>query len=338
MKQTNSVSIGAIGKAALRYKKILVVIGLILLVFIAGEFLVVNVTGAAPGSFLSGTQILLTIRMGGFIAIFALCQALVMCVGGFDLSVGFIATLTALLGASVMNADVNSTANTNIGLAVLIAIGVGLVFGLINGFLVSYLRLPALVVTMAVQYIAQGFVEAYVGGSYIDGRPAPILRTIAAESTAGIPNMVFLVIALCIVVSLVIYKTKFGVKLLGVGTNETVAYLCGVNVKLWRCLAYVVSGVVAGLAGLLLAGNAGFVFKDMASSYVMPSIVAVVVGGVSVNGGECNYFGVVLGAILIQVLQNLFIALNWGEGSRYLGYGAILMMMLILYVRNKRSR
>jgi len=333
MPQASSFKTSKAGRFLLKHKKIFTVLALTILVLIVGELIVVNLLGSAPGSFLGLEPILLLVRIASFTAIFALCQSFCLSVGGFDLSIGWIATLTALVGANTMNGQ-----DSGVIPALLVAIIIGAAIGSLNGVIVSMLKLPSLVVTMATGYIAQGFVEAYVGGSYIEGRPAPILRTITAGTTWGIPNMIFVLLIVCIIVSVLIHKTKMGVKLLGVGTNDTVAYLSGVNEKLVRFFAFVVSGAIAGVAGLLLAGNAGFVFKDMASTYVMPSFVAVVVGGVSIHGGEFNFLAVILGSFLLQALLNLFVALNWGDAGRFLGYGLILLVMLITYTRTKRSR
>ena len=98
------------------------------------------------------------------------------------------------------------------------------------------------------------------------------------------------------------------------------------------------SGAIAGLVGLLLLGNSGQAFKDMGSMYVMPSIAAVVIGGMSLNGGEGNYIGVILGAVVLQTLTNLFVAFGWGDAGKWLGYGMILLFMLIAYVREKTAR
>ena len=127
-------------------------------------------------------------------------------------------------------------------------------------------------------------------------------------------------------------------KLLGVGANEKAAYLCGINVKRVRFTAYTVAGAISGLMGLVLLGNMNMAFKDMGSIYVMPSIAAVVVGGVSMNGGEGNYVGVILGAIVLQTLTNLFYALGLGEAAKWAGIGIVLLIMLIAYVRDTRRR
>ena len=128
------------------------------------------------------------------------------------------------------------------------------------------------------------------------------------------------------------------VALFGAGANETAAFLSGVNVKLVRCTAFIVSGVLASLFGLLLIGNMGIAFKDMGSNYVLPSIAAAVVGGVSLTGGDGNYLGVILGAISLQTLSNLLVALGWGDAGKWVGFGIVLFALLILYVSDRRKR
>jgi ribose transport system permease protein len=105
-----------------------------------------------------------------------------------------------------------------------------------------------------------------------------------------------------------------------------------------RCIAFVISGVLASLVGLLLIGNMGMAFKDMGSNYVMPSIAAAVVGGVSLTGGDGNYLGVILGAVFLQTLTNLLVAAGWGDAGKWLGFGIVLFALLIVYVSNRRGR
>ena len=308
-------------------KKTIVAFLLIVFLFLIGEIVVSN--------FLSVGQVLLTIKLSSFIALFALCQMIVIAAGGggLDLSVGFTATLTAILTATIMDGK-----NENLLSAILVAILIGAVIGFINGSLVSYVKLPPLVVTMAMASIIQGIINVYSAGKSITGKPAPILHTLAAKSTGIFPNILFVLITLAVIVMILLYKTRWGLKLFGVGTNERTAYLSGVDVKQVRLVAFIISGVIAGLIGLILIGNMGTAFKDMGSSYVMPSIAAVVVGGVSLAGGEGNYFRVILGSIFLQTLTNLLVALGWGDAGKWLGFGIVLFVLLIAYVSDRRKR
>jgi len=310
-----------------RYKKLIVAFLLIIFLFVLGEITVSN--------FLSFQQILLTVKLASFIALFALCQMIVIAAGGsgLDLSVGYAATMTAVFTASMMDGM-----NGNLWKAVLVALGFGILVGLVNGVLTSFFKLPPLVVTLAMANILQGVINVYTAGRNITGKPSPVLTTIAAKSTGIFPNILFILIIVAVAVMVILSKTKWGLMLFGVGTNEKTAYLSGVNVKLVRCIAFVISGVLASLIGLLLIGNMGIAFKDMGSNYVMPSIAAVVVGGVALTGGDGNYVGVILGAIFLQTLTNLLVALGWGDAGKWLGFGIVLFILLIVYVSDRRSR
>ena len=310
-----------------KYKKIVVVFILIVLLFVFGATTLPN--------FLSVEQVFMTIKLASFTALFALCQMIVIAGGGsgLDLSVGYTATITAVLTASIMDGK-----NEPLLLAVLIALALGVMIGLANGVLTSYLKLPPLVVTLAMADILQGIVNAYVAGKAITGRPSPILVTIAAKFTGKFPNILFVLILVTSITMIILNKTKWGQILFGVGANERTAYLSGINVKKVRCIAFTVSGVLSSLMGLLLLGNMGIAFKDMGSNYVLPSIAAVVIGGVSLAGGEGNYLGVILGAIFLQTLTNLLIAFGLGDAGKWLGFGIILFAMLSAYASNRRSR
>ncbi len=304
--------------------KISLCIILIVILFVVGNI----ITG---GNFASP---LATVKFASFIAFFGLGQMLIISAGGdIDLSVGYCATLVSCLTAGIMDGQ-----NVNLFKAILVAVAIGLAVGLINGVFTIYVKLPSLVVTLAMSQMLQGIVNIYTAGHTISGKPSPVLPTLIAQNTGKFPNIIFLLLIVTVVFMLVLYKTKIGNRLVACGANETAAHLSGVKVKKVRLLAFMTCGIIAGLMGLVLLGNLGVAFKDMASSYVMPSIAAVVIGGLSINGGHKNYIGVILGAVVLQALTNLFVALGWGDAGKYFGYGVILLLMLIVYVREKVSR
>jgi ribose transport system permease protein len=309
------------------HKKLIIAFLLIIGLFGFGQL--------AVGNFFSLPQVLLTIKLASFIALFGLCQMFVISAGGdgLDLSVGYMATMTAVFTASIMDGK-----NENLWMAVLVALGVGIAVGLVNGFLSAYIKLPPLVVTLAMANILQGIINAYTAGVAITGKPSPILEIIAAKYSWIFPNVVFVLIVVAVVTMIIFYKTSWGRKVFGVGANETAAFLSGVDVKRVRLISFVCSSVLASLLGLLLVGNLGIAFKDMGSNYVMPSIAAAIVGGVSLAGGDGNYVGVILGAIFLQTLTNLLVAFGWGDAGKWLGFGLVLFSLLIVYVRNQRSR
>ncbi|MGM0432208.1 MAG: ABC transporter permease [Spirochaetota bacterium] len=310
-----------------RFSKIVIALLLVLVLNIVGEIVVDN--------FFSLPQVLLTIRLSSFIALLGLCQMLVMIVGGsgLDLSVGYTATLTAVLTASIMDGQ-----NANLLPAILVALLVGIIVGSLNGIFTAYVKLPPLVVTMAMANIVQGYINVYTAGANITGRPSPVLQTLAAKYTGYFPNILFVLFIVLVLVMIMQSKTKIGSILLGTGSNEKTAYLSGINVKRVRFSVFLASGIIASLVGLLLLGNMGIAFKDMGSNYVMPSIAAAVVGGVALSGGKGSYVGVMVGALFLQTLTNLLVALGWGDAGKWTGFGVVLFVLLILYVGNRRKR
>lgn len=322
-----------------KYRSFVTTVSLILLLFIVGEVRALVLDANVVGHFFSISQVLLTIKMAAFIALFGLCQMIVIAPGGsgLDLSVGFMATLTAIVTASVMDGQ-----NINIIWALLIAIGLGIAVGLVNGILSAYLSLPPLVVTMAMSSILQGVINIYTAGRNITGKPSPMLQTIAADYTniipnvLSLPNILFLLSVVTAGAMIVFHKSRVGLAVFGAGMNPTTAHLSGVNVKFVRCMCFVASSVIASLIGLLLIGNMGIAFKDMGSSYVMPSIAAAVVGGVSLIGGGGNFLGVILGAVFLQTLTNLLVALGWGDAGKWLGFGIVLYALLCFYIGSRR--
>ena len=275
-----------------------------------------------------------TVKFAALIAIFGLGQMLIICTGGdIDLSVGYTATLVSCVTAGMMDGS-----NMNIWKAILFALMVGVVVGLVNGFMTIYARIPSLVVTLAMSQILQGIVDIYSAGASIGGEPRPCLKWLAGQQTGPIPNIGFLLAIMTVAVMWLLYKTKLSSLYVATGANPRTAHLSGVKVNFIRMSSFVVCSIIAAMMGLILLGNLGMAFKDMASTYVMPSIAAVVIGGVSIKGGQRNYIGVILGAIVLQTLTNLFVALGYGDSGKYLGSGIILLLMLIVYVREKTSR
>ena len=310
-----------------RYQKQIVAALIILALFVIGEI--------ATGHFLSVDQFFMTVKVAALVAMFGLCQMICAASGasGLDLSVGYVATIAAIFAAKFMDGK-----NENLLVGILVALAIGIVAGAVNGFFIAYLKLPALVITLAVSNIIQGIINVYTAGAKIDGQPSPVLVTMFAKMNGVFPNIIYPLTLIAVVAMIIIYKTKWGQKLLAVGSNETTAYLCGINVKRVRFNAYVISGTFAAFTGVALLAYMNMAFKDMGSTYVMPSIAAVVVGGVSMAGGDGNFIGVILGAIVLQTLTNLFYALGLGEAGKWVGIGVVLLAVLIAYVREKKKR
>ena len=315
-----------IKKSYTLHRSIINSVVLILLMLLIGQL--------ATGSFVNMVNILTILKLASFVAMFALCQLICMSAdgSGIDLSIGYTATMSAIIGARIM-----SGSDQGIILAILAAIALGAGIGAVNGTLISWVKLPPLVMTLAMSIILQGVINIIAHYYKLTGEPGPSLVQLAAKSTGGVfPNLLFVMVVVVIVVVFLLTRTKAGMKIFGLGTNEQAALFSGLNTKRIRLLTYVVSGVIAALIGVLLIGYMGLPMKDMGSTYLMPSVAAAVLGGV--QRGTGNYVGVVLGAVFLQILSNLLIALNWGDGAKYLAFGLILAVLLTVYINNKRNR
>lgn len=316
------------------HKELLNTIIMCVCVLFISDMIVGGLTGNF-GVFFSVKQVMVLLRLASFTALFGLCQMIVMSVGGggLDLSVGYLSALSAILAGHIMEGS-----NAGLPLAILVAVGVGAGFGILNGLLVSYIGLPSLVVTMAMASVIQGICYLYTTFIPISGAPSSAITFFTSKFTGIVPNMIFVLIPLAVVMEIIYKKSRLGAKLLGVGTNENAAHLSGVNVKRVRALAFMASGIVAALCGIMLLGYFDKASMDLGNNYVMTSIVCAVIGGVAINGGKASYIPVILGAFVLQTLNSLFVAIGWGDAGKWLGFGLILLVVLLIYVRNKASR
>jgi ribose transport system permease protein len=132
-------------------------------------------------------------------------------------------------------------------------------------------------------------------------------------------------------------RTTFGRALYAIGNRERAAYMSGINTRRITLLAFIISGGLSALGGVLLAGYASKASQSMGDAYLLPSIAAVVLGGTHVLGGKGSYLGTVAGVILITLLQSILSVMQIEEAGRQLIYGAVIIGMLLLYGRQKLS-
>jgi len=238
----------------------------------------------------------------------AVGQALVILTAGIDLSVGGIAILSGCMGGALMTATPGYLGPIGVGAGVLIMLLVGTGIGALNGLVVSRLRVPSLIVTLATWQIALGL------GSHLTalgtGRPAVIielpkvLSILGRGDIGGVPSPVIAFVAAIVVGYFILNHTTFGKAVYSVGGNETTAWLSGIrtrNVKFW---VFLISGLCAAVAGLLQMSRVLAASDALVGALELDSIAAVVVGGVSLFGGKGNIIGVLLGVLIIGVINN----------------------------------
>ena len=266
------------------------------------------------------------------IGIVALGQTLVVITGGIDLSVAWMMTIGAYMVSNLVN---SSNANLVWGIPLMLVVTFGL--GAINGFCISCLRVPAIVMTLGMNIILQGALVALSQGS-LGQSPPPLLLTLGQKNLLGIPYLVIIWIIMTVVVMLALFKMKYGRKLFAIGNNATVAKYSGIRVDNTIILSYAISGMTAGIAGALLAGKVGSCYLAMGDTYQFQSIAAVAIGGTSMLGGKGNYLGTVAGSLTITILLGILVALNLPFGVQTMAYGLIVLISVIVSVVSSNKK
>lgn len=231
-------------------------------------------------------------------ALIALGQTLVILTGGIDLSVGSVIAVSAMSAAwlSLRMPD-------QIWLAALLAVMVGVLVGLINGLLVARMNVPPFVATLGSLTAVSGLAYVIGGGSPINGLPEGF-GGIANTKLWGFQAPVYVMIVAFIVMGIVMKYSAFGLRIYAVGGNRTAAEVAGVNVQRTLIQVYTISGLLAGLSGVILASRVISGPPNLGVGYELGAIAAVVIGGASLMGGRGTVWGTLLGLLLIQTLNN----------------------------------
>lgn len=289
--------------------------------------------GLIRPNFVNPDQALNIIRLAAFLGIIAAGQTLVIISGGegIDLSVGAVLTLGAILTFMVSGGS-----SAMLPIAVLTALGAGMVIGVLNGLGIVFLGIPPLVMTLGMTGVVQGAILAITQGD-IPGATPPILATLISGRLFGVPGVIYAWVVLAALMWFMMARTPYGRYLFAVGVNRRTARLSGVNVALVVALTYGLSGMLAALGGSVLLGFTQRVFLDLGSSYLFPSIAAVVVGGTVLAGGRGSYWGTMAGALVLTVIESLLRALQLGEAYQLMVFGTILVLLLSVYGRQRKT-
>lgn len=299
--------------------------GCIIFLLLVGSFYSPN--------FLSPEYLLLQLKVGAFLGVIATGMMLVILLGQIDLSVPWAVSLGAMMASA-------ATAYGPLGEFLAIPFGIlcGVTLGLVNGIGVAYLRIPSMIITLAVNAVAQGLMVAYTGGFAPVDSASSAMRFLAAGTTLGIPNAVIVWAITGAAAVFMLKRTTFGRAIYGIGNRESAAYLSGIPTQRVVMLTFALCGGLAAFGGVLLAGYGGKAAQSMGDAYLLPAIAAVVLGGTSILGGRGNYLGTVAGVILITLLQSILSVMQMAEFGRQIIYGVIIIAMLLLYGREAVSR
>ncbi len=295
----------------------------IIVILMIGTGYTLIVQGTAP--LLSPNYLLQQLQTGSFLGIVAAGMMMVILLGHIDLSVPWTLTAAAMMAASV-GGDI----------ALPTGIAVGLAVGFVNGLGVAYLRIPSMIFTLGVDSVLRGLMVAHTGGFAPQDQATPLMRFLAADRFLGIPVAIFVWIFISICVSLILTRTSFGRSIYATGNREGAAYLSGIRTRLIIIGAFMVSGVCAAIAGVLLAGYSAKAYQGMGLPYLLPAIAAVVLGGTRILGGQGRYVGTLVGVVLIVLLNSVLSIMQMPEAARQIIYGAVIVGMLLVYGRGAK--
>ncbi|GAB2591041.1 ABC transporter permease [Streptomyces capparidis] len=233
-------------------------------------------------------------------------QTVVVVTRNIDLSVGSVVGLSAFAcGKFAAGTD------RNVLLVMLLGLAIGAVCGLVSGFLVSFGRVPALVVTLGMLYIIQGIDHWWAHGEQISASEVPGgVLDLGSGSVLGIPYLALISTAVLVAVAWYLRSYRSGRELYAIGSNPDAARLAGVPIRRRVLTAYIISGSIAGFAGALWLARFGTVVADNARGWELTVVSAVVVGGVAITGGIGTVWGAALGALLLTTIGSALVVLK----------------------------
>lgn len=290
----------------------------------------------APDTFLSAMNARTVLAQYAGLAIAAVGMTFVIVSGGIDLSVGSTAALASVASALALRSTESP--------AVAIAVGVatGAFVGCANGALVSVVRINPFVATLATLGAARGLAKWLASDMTVRVRDPGWLEGLSAKVPSPawliLPPSALLVLAVALVAAAVLRNTVFGVHIHAVGSSEATARLCGVRVGHTRFRVYALSGICAGLAGVLLFSRVGVGDPTGAGGMELAVIAAVVIGGASLAGGEGRITGSVLGALMLGALANGCNLRGWSNAIQEIITGGIIALAVAIDVWRHRMR
>jgi len=275
------------------------------------------------------------LTVASFVGLVAAGQTFVVLIGGIDLSVPWV-----LNGAAILLVTSSLGEDGRAAYALLLTLGMGAGVGALNGIGVAFLEVPAVVITLAMNGIMEGLTLGLSGGltcQQCASYAPPIVQRAVHDQILGAPAELYLWLAVIIIVSFVLSRTRFGRHTYAIGNNARASYLAGVNVRLTTVLLYALSGFFSALAGILLVGFGGQAALGMGTPYLFQSIAAVVIGGVYILGGRGSYVGAAAGAASLTALVSVLLAMNMPDYGRSILYGVVILVLLLLYGREEKD-
>jgi ribose transport system permease protein len=284
--------------------------------------LILIIASFLSDSFLTVSNIFNVIRQVSVITIIAAGMTFVILTGGIDLSVGSIVALSGVSSAYVL------MSTKSVVLAVLAALVIGAIIGLFNGFIITKGNLPPFIATLSIMIFIKGCVLVFTNGSPIAARVKPY-NFFGKGYLLGIPVPILILIIVFMVGYGILKYTAFGRSVYSIGGNREATRLSGINVERSETLVYVISGLVAGIAGLVLTARLGSAQPTAGAGYELDAIAAVILGGTSLSGGQGAIIPTIFGALILGVLDNILVLVDVNPFASDMVKGAVILLAVL---------
>ncbi len=284
--------------------------------------------------FLSADNMTNVLRIASFTMICAIGECYLLIAGSWDISIGATYSMGGVIAGLAM-----TSWEFPIWGAVIAALACGGVVGVVNGFLVQKLELPAFVATVGTQFMAKGLVQGITRGTPVYPLPDPFLKV--GQDNADIfglqiPWVVLIAAGMAVVAALILKYTTYGRKLFAAGGNGEAARLAGIPTSRLRFGAFILTGVLAALTGVLMASRLGSAQASVGNGFEMIVIAGAVIGGISMSGGAGSILGMALGAFFMAMITNGMTLIKISAYWQTLVTGALLIFACSLeFVRNR---
>lgn len=281
--------------------------------------------------FLTSGNILSVLRQIAVITIICCGEQIVLVQGDTDLSAGSCVALCGCVSATLINMGAGWLPAFMGGLAM------GALTGFVNGMIIAHFRIPSFIMTLGMMEIARGAVLAYTGSAIIPGMGA--LKVLGAGKIFGFFPVPVLVTAVCVLITWVILsKMPFGRYLYALGGNQDAAVAAGINVRRTRTVAFMINGILIGLAGIVLAARLDSGYPAAGDGYEFDAITACIIGGTSFSGGTGTIWGAVFGSLIIGVINNCLNLCNVPSTYQQITKGLLIVIAVIIDVQSKKRR
>ena len=293
-------------------------------------FIVIVISSILSPSFFTLDNVLNMLRSAAVLGIVSIGQTCVIIGGGSDLSVG--ATMGTV---AIMISEITQGTNSYVGIGIFACLSIGVLIGAANGLLITKRNIPPMVMTLGMLIFVEGARLAFTKG-IISGRPAPFIRKLA-EIQGVIPIPLVIMTVLFIIAAVVLYRTPYGRKLYAVGGNPETARYSGIKVDRMVISTYMISGLFAAMAGLVLSGYIGYGDRYLGTGFNLDSVAATIVGGTSFEGGKGGIGGTIAGVLILTILFNITTMLGLPIQVQLIVKGFVIIGSVLMYSAMQRS-